>query len=229
MTVQFNDLTKDAYRIKAEEVQSFAPAPLGFYRSFGKRALDILLILSTAVLTVPLIAIVALLVALDGYNPFFRQKRVGKNNVVFGMWKLRSMVPNAEQQLEAYLAANPSARQEWDTNQKLKYDPRITRIGRFIRKTSIDELPQLWNVLRGDMSLIGPRPMMCEQRAIYPGAAYYDLHPGISGFWQISDRNDTDFKSRALFDVKYQQDVSLKTDILVLYRTVGAVLRCTGY
>ncbi|PIL21960.1 hypothetical protein P775_01855 [Puniceibacterium antarcticum] len=144
------------------------------------------------------------------------------------MWKLRSMVHDADSQLEAHLAADPLARAEWDRSQKLRHDPRITRIGRLIRKTSLDELPQLWNVFSGDMSLVGPRPMMPEQRKMYPGTAYYELRPGITGLWQVSVRNESSFAERAVFDTDYLHRVSIKTDILVLLRTVRVVFHGTG-
>jgi exopolysaccharide production protein ExoY len=139
------------------------------------------------------------------------------------------MVVDADAQLEAYLAANPEARLEWDRTQKLKSDPRITPVGRFIRKISLDEVPQLWNVLKGDMSLVGPRPMMPEQRALYQGGAYFELRPGITGFWQVGDRNDTTFSARAVYDARYAQDLSLMTDVIILLLTIRVVLRGTGY
>jgi lipopolysaccharide/colanic/teichoic acid biosynthesis glycosyltransferase len=139
------------------------------------------------------------------------------------------MVVDADAQLEAYLAASPEARLEWDHTQKLKNDPRITTVGRIIRKTSLDELPQLWNVLKGDMSLVGPRPMMPEQRALYRGRAYFELRPGITGFWQIGDRNDTSFSARAAYDTRYASNLSLLTDVIVLLLTIRVVLRGTGY
>jgi lipopolysaccharide/colanic/teichoic acid biosynthesis glycosyltransferase len=138
------------------------------------------------------------------------------------------MVMNADQKLEAHLAADPAARAEWDEMQKLRHDPRITRVGRLIRKSSLDELPQLLNVLMGDMSLVGPRPMMADQRALYPGRGYYDLRPGITGPWQVSERNATSFADRARFDDKYNQDLSLATDARILACTVKVVLRATG-
>jgi len=176
----------------------------------------------------PLVAILALLVALDGANPFYRQQRVGRNGKVFSILKIRTMVPDAEHTLEAHLASNADARREWDHKQKLSDDPRITRLGAILRKASLDELPQLWNVLRGDMSLIGPRPMMVEQRALYPGVAYYHMRPGITGLWQVSERNESSFAERATFDTAYYNDLSLKTDLSILARTVGVVLRGTG-
>jgi lipopolysaccharide/colanic/teichoic acid biosynthesis glycosyltransferase len=144
------------------------------------------------------------------------------------MWKLRSMVPNADQMLEGYLAANPAARSEWDLTQKLRHDPRITKVGHIIRKSSIDELPQLWNVLKGDMSIVGPRPMMVDQQKIYPGTAYYALRPGITGFWQTSVRNESSFADRAQFDTDYLRQMSFLTDFRVMLRTVRVVVNGTG-
>ena len=201
----------------------------GLYRSYLKRIVEAALVLATAFVTVPLVGILALLVSLDGSKPFFRQNRVGMNGVVFSMWKLRTMVPDAENRLQAHLAENPRARAEWDASQKLKDDPRITTIGRLLRKTSLDELPQLWNVLRGDMSLVGPRPMMLSQRALYPGTAYYALRPGITGPWQVSERNDCEFSQRAHFDAEYDATISFLVDASLLLRTVRVVLRATGH
>lgn len=201
----------------------------GLYRYALKRAFDLVGVLLLAVPALLILTVLALLIALSGSNPFYSQKRIGKNGRVFRMWKLRSMVPDAEKCLEIYLAENPEARKEWDHSQKLRFDPRITRIGRLIRKTSLDELPQLLNVYVGDMSLVGPRPMMCEQRNLYPGTAYYKLHPGITGFWQISERNETSFAERAYYDTSYHQQLSLKTDLWVLFQTISVVLRGTGY
>ena len=145
------------------------------------------------------------------------------------MWKLRSMVCDADRVLDDYLDDNPAMRAEWDTKQKLLEDPRVTPLGRFLRKSSIDELPQLYNVLRGDMSLVGPRPMMVDQQCLYPGKDYYELRPGITGFWQISDRNQTSFADRAFYDARYNRRLSLGTDLYILMSTVRVVLRGTGH
>lgn len=203
--------------------------PGAVYRNVFKRWLDILLVVLTAPIIVLTVFLLALFVALDGGNPFYSQDRVGMQGRIFRMWKLRSMVVGADQKLEAHLAANPAARQEWDRTQKLKCDPRITRVGSFIRKCSLDELPQLWNVLIGDMSLVGPRPMMPSQRDMYPGQAYYRLRPGITGTWQVSKRNESSFAERAQFDQDYEQSVSLATDLGLLVKTVRVVMRGTGY
>ena len=139
------------------------------------------------------------------------------------------MVRDADAVLESYLAANPAMRAEWDEMQKLKDDPRITRVGAFLRATSLDELPQLWNVLKGDMSLIGPRPMMPDQLEMYGDAkAYFALRPGITGLWQVSARNNSRFTYRNEVDAAYRRNLSLPMDLTILFKTVGVVLRRTG-
>jgi len=198
------------------------------YRELGKAVLDYTLILLALPIVVPVIALLALLACLDGKAPFYRQQRVGRNGRIFHILKIQTMVPDADRKLHAYLEANPEARQEWDHKQKLTHDPRITWIGAIMRKTSLDELPQLWNVLTRDMSLVGPRPMMPHQEMLYPGSAYYRMHPGITGLWQVSDRNESSFAERASFDTEYFHKLSLKTDIAILFRTIGVVLRGTG-
>ncbi|MHA7869120.1 MAG: sugar transferase [Salipiger thiooxidans] len=204
-------------------------APRGaFYRHFAKRVLDVTLVLIGALPVLLVTLVLAAIIASDGHRPVYLQRRVGRNGRVFHMWKLRSMVKDADARLESYLAGNAVARAEWDRTQKLRHDPRITPVGRIIRKCSLDELPQLWNVLRGDMSLVGPRPMMVEQQSIYPGTAYYALRPGITGFWQTSVRNESSFAERAGFDTAYLRDLSLRTDLKVLARTVRVVIHGTG-
>jgi lipopolysaccharide/colanic/teichoic acid biosynthesis glycosyltransferase len=200
----------------------------GPYRRYGKRLLDLVLVLLCVPVLLTILAPFAVLVAADGHNPFYRQARLGRDARTFGMWKLRSMVPDAEKLLDDYLAANPDARAEWHRDQKLRDDPRITGIGRFIRRTSIDELPQLWNVLVGDMSLVGPRPMMPSQRSLYPGIAYYAMRPGITGYWQTAIRNESSFAERALYDTSYFRDLSLWTDLRVLLDTVKVLASPTG-
>jgi exopolysaccharide production protein ExoY len=201
----------------------------GPYRRGLKRVFDLCAVLAAAPVVVPLIGCMALAVALDGGRPFYTQARVGMGGHSFRMWKLRSMVRNADTLMEAHLAANPAARAEWDATQKLKDDPRITRLGRFLRRSSLDELPQLWNVATGDMSLVGPRPMMLCQREIYPGTAYYALRPGITGLWQTAGRNRTTFAARAEYDAEYESNVTLRNDLTILTRTVSVVLKATGY
>ncbi len=177
----------------------------------------------------PVVLLLGLLIRSDGGPAFYSQERIGLNGRIFRIWKLRSMRVGADQLLEAHLAADPAARAEWQTTQKLKDDPRVTPIGRSIRRNSLDELPQLWNVLKGDMSLVGPRPMMPDQARLYPGVAYYGLRPGVTGFWQISRRNGTTFAGRAAYDTRYARRMSLGTDLKVLFATVWVVMVGTGY
>ncbi len=200
-----------------------------FYAKHLKRPLDIVLVLLGSPLAVPLIALMALAIFLTGGKPFYRQERLGQGGKLFTMWKLRTMVRNADTALDAHLEATPEDRTEWEANQKLRDDPRITRIGRLLRKTSLDELPQIWNVLKGEMSLIGPRPMMVCQKVLYLGEGYYTLRPGITGLWQVSRRNDVSFTERANIDGIYARNVSFKGDLRILAKTVKVVLRGTGY
>lgn len=225
--VQLTDLVKSANVLRKEPSQAALPRT-GFYRDGAKRAIDVALVLLSLPVVLPVILTLALLVALNGGTPFYKQARVGKGGRIFRMWKLRSMVCDADAVLEGYLADNPDMRREWNTKQKIIKDPRVTPLGAFMRKTSLDELPQLFNVLRGDMSLVGPRPMMVDQQALYPGRDYFEVRPGITGPWQISDRNDTSFAERAFYDARYNKTLSLTTDANILVSTVRVVLRGTG-
>lgn len=208
--------------------QSPATRRWGVYRSILKRPVDVLVVLVALPFVLPFMAILSLLIALDGHSPVFRQDRVGKDGRRFVMWKFRTMVPDAEALLERHLCENTNARAEWDAKQKLSIDPRVTRIGRLLRRTSMDELPQIFNVLKGDMSLIGPRPMMPSQQALYPGQTYYLMRPGMTGSWQISARHTSDFAERARYDDLYFSKISLLTDLSILVRTVAVVMRGTG-
>ena len=235
MTAHYRDLGSSVDTV--DGAQYFAVSGLlrpgsrsfGLYRDGVKRAIDLALVILSFPVTLPLMMALALMVALDGGRPFYSQERVGRGGRIYTMWKLRSMVPDAETKLEAHLASDAAARAEWDSTQKLKDDPRITKFGRFLRKSSFDELPQLLNVLIGDMSLVGPRPMMPEQEILYPGTAYFDLRPGVTGYWQISDRNNSTFAERAIFDTRYNKDVSLSADVATIAATFKVVLRGTGY
>lgn len=201
----------------------------GIYRFGLKRVFDLALVMLAAPIVLPFMAILALAIAADGHSPFFRQERVGKDGRRFTMWKFRTMVPNAEVLLERHLAENSDAREEWETKQKLSTDPRCTRIGRAIRRTSMDELPQLLNVFAGDMALVGPRPMLPSQQSLYPGRAYYNIRPGMTGPWQVSKRNESEFVERAGYDDYYDAGLSFTTDIKLLIKTVAVVLHGTGY
>lgn len=222
MTIHLKPATEDVSQVV--ELTTSAPS----YGSGTKRLFDLLFVLAVLPIVFPVILVVAFFVSLDGGNPFFVQQRVGRDGRIFPMIKLRSMVVDAEGKLLEYLASDSQAKQEWEEKQKLTNDPRITLVGRIIRKTSIDELPQFLNVLSGDMSVVGPRPMMPSQREMYPGRAYYALKPGVTGFWQIGDRHATSFADRARFDSDYYNEMSFRTDVSVVLKTIKVVLRGTG-
>lgn len=198
------------------------------YERIGKRIFDLAFVALIAAPVGLSVLALAAVIALDGHNPFFFQRRVGRDGKLFWIVKLRSMVINSDEALRAHIEANPAAKAEWDRYQKLSNDPRITRIGRIIRKLSLDELPQFWNVFTGSMSVVGPRPMMASQRELYPGQAYFRMRPGVTGFWQIGNRSKTTFADRAHFDSSYYAKLSFRTDLSVVVRTVGVVIKGTG-
>lgn len=208
------------------------PKPIrrpGLYRNVLKRVFDVAAIVMAAPFVVPIVAVLSVAVRRDGGSAFYTQQRVGKDGRHFRMWKLRTMVSDADTRIADYLASNPEARREWEQTQKLKADPRITPLGHFLRRSSLDELPQLWNVLTGEMSLVGPRPIMLNQQSMYHGSAYYAVRPGITGLWQTAGRNRTTFGARAEFDTEYEANLSFRSDVSILSRTVSVVVRCTGY
>jgi len=200
------------------------------YRDFGKRAFDLAFVVMLSPLLFPVIALLALAVRLDGGAAFFGHKRVGKDGKTFKCWKLRSMVPDAEERLRTYLLENKEEQEFWQANFKLANDPRITRLGRFLRKTSLDELPQFWNVLIGDMSVVGPRPVTREETALYGNAkaVLQTVRPGITGLWQVSGRNAVDYDHRIALDVKYLSVLDFRADIGIIFRTVFVMLKRTG-
>lgn len=198
------------------------------YRRTLKRWMDVGFVLMALPFVAPVVLVLVAVLKLTGHSPFFTQDRVGLGGRTFRLWKLRTMVPDAEARLQDFLQKDDVARREWDAYQKLSRDPRITEFGQFLRKSSLDELPQLWNVLVGDMSLVGPRPMLVDQQELYPGSAYYALRPGLTGTWQISDRNQSTFAQRAEFDADYERNLSFFKDLKILLATVNVVLRATG-
>ena len=209
-----------------------AAAPLelsGLYARFGKRVLDIALILLSLPITLPIIVLCALALWIESGPPFYWQDRIGRGGRRFRIVKLRTMVRDADALLAKYIATDPAIREEWNRTQKLRNDPRITRVGNLLRVTSFDELPQLWNVLKGEMSLVGPRPMLPEQAELYgDDACYTSVRPGITGLWQVSARNEREFSYRAKVDAVYCRSVSLWRDLVLMVRTVGVVVRGTG-
>lgn len=201
-----------------------------FYVLFGKRVFDLTVVILALGVWVPLFVLLAALVGVTSKGPiFFAQQRVGKDGKVFRIVKFRTMFVDADEQLKEYLAENSSAKAEWDARQMLSQDPRITPLGRILRKTSLDEIPQFLNVINGSMSLVGPRPMMISQTSMYSGTAYYRMRPGITGYWQVSSRNSGSFDERVKHDDLYETEISLWTDFLILFRTISVVLRATGY
>jgi Undecaprenyl-phosphate galactose phosphotransferase WbaP len=175
--------------------------------------------------------LVALAVRLDSRGPvLFSHYRVGRGGKEFLAWKFRSMVLDANVALKEHLKRDPAARQEWAACQKLKNDPRVTRVGRFLRKTSLDELPQLWNVLRGDMSLVGPRPIEPEEVVRYGThiEKYKLVQGGLTGLWQVSGRSDTSYEARINYDCFYVHNWSVWLDLCILFQTIGAVLSRAG-
>jgi lipopolysaccharide/colanic/teichoic acid biosynthesis glycosyltransferase len=218
-----------SYDTQAASLPSRRPGAAKTYPATWKRFFDICFVLAISPIAIVLIGILALMVRRDGGPAFFLQRRIGKGGAVFHMWKLRTMVPDADAHLKAYLSENAAARAEWERTQKLAFDPRVTAIGRHLRKYSLDELPQLVNVLLGEMSVVGPRPMCPEQRDSYPGTEYYWLRPGMTGLWQVSARNMSSFAERAVYDGRYAVSVSFLVDIGILWKTVSVVFRGTGY
>lgn len=202
----------------------------GTYAVRGKRGLDLALVLFALPVALPIIVLSALLLWIESGLPFYSQDRLGQHGKRFRIFKLRTMVRDADARLQDCLLQDPALRREWDETQKLKKDPRITRIGRLLRVTSLDELPQLWNVFTGEMSLVGPRPMMPEQLPLYGDASsYFAVKPGITGLWQVSDRNESSFAARAQADADYLRAMGLQMDLRLMWRTVGVVAKGTGY
>ena len=160
----------------------------------------------------------------------FAHRRVGKGGKLFPCYKFQSMVPDAQKRLEEYLAENPEARKEWEESFKLTNDPRVTKLGAFLRKTSLDELPQLWNVLMGDMSLVGPRPIVTKEIERYGDyiREYYMVPPGITGMWQVNGRSDTTYEERVAMDTWYVRNWSIWIDLVYLFKTVKTVFTGKG-
>ena len=196
-----------------------------------KRAFDVFLMLVCGIVGFPIMAVCAVLIKLDSPGPvFYKHKRVGKDGKDLYVWKFRTMVENAEEVLEKTLAENPAMRLEWETNHKLKNDPRATRFGRKLRKSSLDELPQLINILRGEMSFVGPRPIVRDEVKYFAKvfSLYVQVLPGLSGLWQISGRSDTSYESRVSLDEYYIRHWSVWMDIYILVNTFAAVIRRRG-
>ncbi|CAM5765474.1 hypothetical protein LMIY3S_01495 [Labrys miyagiensis] len=197
----------------------------------SKRGFDVAVATSALVFLLPMfLLLVAVLLVAQGRPIFIRHNRIGRGGASFPCLKFRSMVTNSDVVLREYLAANPSAREEWKENHKLKNDPRITALGHFLRKSSVDELPQLLNVIRGDMSLVGPRPIVRDEVARYGAHIedYLRVRPGLTGLWQVSGRSDTSYQHRVGLDVRYVREWSLWKDIVIIFKTIPALLQSKG-
>ncbi len=210
-----------------------APAPIRpALRPALKRLFDIAGSSALLAALLPVLLFIAVLVRADGGPALFAHERIGRGGRRFGCLKFRSMVPDSAERLEALLAADPEARSQWDAARKLKRDPRVTAVGRFLRASSLDELPQLFNVLRGDMSLVGPRPVQAAELAAHYGPAaaaqYVSVRPGITGLWQVSGRSDTGYAARVALDLRYLANPTLLGDLRILLRTLLAVLGRRG-
>ncbi len=221
-------ITKDLGGILGLEIrqQLLLPGP-----RLTKFVIDLLLTLFGGLLLLPLLLGIAIAIRLDSPGPiFYGHTRIGQGGQRFRAWKFRTMAPNADKVLQNYLDAHPELKEDWERNQKLREDPRITRVGWFLRRTSLDELPQLWNILRGEMSLVGPRPIVDEELWRYGDkiSLYSRVPPGITGMWQVSGRNNITYEERVNLDAYYVRNWSVWVDIYILLRTVWVVLRGEG-
>lgn len=217
-----------------EEVPAAQPAlptapPASLYAPV-KRILDVLGAIVLAIVFSPLILAIAVLMHREGGSIIYKHRRIGRDGRAFECLKFRTMVPNAEQVLREVLERDPAMKAEWVRDHKLRCDPRVTRLGRFLRRTSLDELPQLWNVMRGEMSLVGPRPVVREELLRYGRnvRTYLSAKPGITGLWQVKGRNDTDYRRRVVLDTYYVRNQNLMLDLYILFKTTRVVLGGSG-
>ncbi len=202
-----------------------------FQYRFLKRGLDIALVLAALPVVLPSFAMIGALLAIDSPGPvFFSHRRLRKNGHQFRMWKLRTMRKDASAVLEEYFRENPEAHNEWLSTHKLRHDPRVTRFGAFLRRTSLDELPQIWNVLNGTMSLVGPRPIVAAEVEKYGNdfEQYCCVKPGLTGLWQVSGRSKLSYATRVEMDCIYVKRWSLWGDMVILIKTISAVRKQEG-
>jgi exopolysaccharide production protein ExoY len=206
-----------------------AESPASGYAS-TKRLLDILGALVLATVFSPLVLAIVAIMGCEKGPIIYRHRRVGREGRFFECLKFRTMIPNADQVLRELLESDPKIKAEWMRDHKLRRDPRVTRLGRFLRRTSLDELPQLWNVIRGEMSLVGPRPVVREELLRYGRnvRTYLAAKPGITGLWQIKGRNDTDYHRRVVLDTYYVRNQNLLLDVYILFKTTRVVLGGSG-
>ncbi len=216
----------------SKQVWTSAPSPERLFRyRVIKRGVDLALVCLCLPVLLLMIASIAIVIRLTSPGPiFFSHRRIRRHGRFFSMWKFRTMCVNSAEVLENYLAANPAARAEWRKDHKLKNDPRVTRVGEFLRRTSLDELPQIWNVITGSMSLVGPRPIVAAEVEKY-GAYFTDyclVKPGVTGLWQVSGRSRVSYPERVQLDRQYAHHWSLTGDIRILCRTLSSVANQDG-
>ncbi|MCG8370178.1 MAG: sugar transferase [Proteobacteria bacterium] len=197
---------------------------------WGERVFDVVGAITIGVLSLPVSLIIAVAIRVSGSPVFFHHKRIGRDGKPFDCYKFRSMIPDAERVLRDLLASDPAAMREWERTYKLQDDPRITRLGHFLRKSSLDELPQLWNVLRGEMSLVGPRPIVQEELIRYGRYAslYTAVRPGMTGLWQVTGRSDCTYSRRVSLDKLYVLKKSIRVDLMIMLRTIKVVINRVG-
>lgn len=230
------DITLDSTGLQAlgDNVRSCADRPrrLGSQLSLDMcRFLDVIIALTVLIFIAPLMLAISLMIrAQDGGPALFRQSRIGEGGQTFKCLKFRTMVIDAEARLYALLARDPEARREWEADHKLRKDPRITALGAFLRKSSLDELPQLFNVLKGEMSLVGPRPIVAAEVSRYGRwfAYYCAVKPGVTGLWQVNGRNDVSYRRRVALDVLYARTIGVRRYVQIMAATVPAVLMRSG-
>jgi len=230
--IEYQDVANENKEVKSLTTGIRKNKILTYIANFIKRTIDILAGIAGAIILMPLTigVYIANKISKEDGPIFYTQERIGKNGKTFKMLKYRSMVMGADEKLEKYLAENEEARKEYKKYKKLKKDPRITKMGKILRKTSLDEMPQLLHLLTGDMSLVGPRPYLPREKEEM--GEYYNvitkLKPGLTGYWQVSGRSETTFNERLDYDIKYYKDSSLKRDIKIIFTTMKHVVKKTG-
>lgn len=219
----------DAARLRTDRAR--LPAMQAMHDAVLTRTMDLCIAFAAIAILLPLLILIILALKLTSPGPvLFAHRRVGKGGRVFPCYKFRSMVVDSAEVLEQHLAHSPEAQQEWARDQKLRNDPRVTPIGRFLRRSSLDEVPQIFNVLLGQMSMVGPRPIVESEVIRYRQyiADYMSVKPGITGLWQISGRNNTTYRRRVALDTAYARSRNLTLDLAIMARTVPAVLSGSG-
>lgn len=222
-------MTRELSRTDQNSSEFQSPLQKPLWRTL-KATTDFFGALLALIVLSPLFLIIAYKIKKDGGAAFYSHERIGKNGKPFQCMKFRSMIINSKEVLEELLENDPEAKKEWEKDFKLRNDPRVTPVGKFIRKTSLDELPQLINVLKGDMSLIGPRPVIAEERKYYGDHwdEFLSVKPGMTGLWQVSGRNDTGYEERVQLDLNYIRNWNLWMDIIIAWKTIFVIINPKG-